>query len=39
MLFLYALHRRDPVFVLGQGLGIFVYARNLWLIRAEHRGL
>lgn len=33
MLFVYALVRRDPVFVLGQGLGIFIYARNLMLIR------
>jgi lipid-A-disaccharide synthase-like uncharacterized protein len=31
-LFIYALHREDPVFVLGQGLGIFIYLRNLWLI-------
>lgn len=33
----YALWRRDPVFVLGQSLGVLVYARNLWLIRAEAR--
>jgi lipid-A-disaccharide synthase-like uncharacterized protein len=32
MLFAYALARRDPVFVLGQGLGIGIYARNLILI-------
>ena len=37
ILFLYALYRRDPVFILGQGIGIFVYARNLWLIHAERR--
>ncbi|MGR3805081.1 lipid-A-disaccharide synthase N-terminal domain-containing protein [Marinibacterium profundimaris] len=38
ILFAYALHRRDPVFILGQSLGIFIYARNLWLVRAEkHR--
>ena len=29
----YAIHRRDPVFILGQGLGLFVYVRNLMLIR------
>lgn len=28
----YALYRRDPVFILGQSLGVFIYARNLWLI-------
>jgi lipid-A-disaccharide synthase-like uncharacterized protein len=29
----YALHKRDPVFILGQGMGLFIYLRNLWLIR------
>ncbi|MAC78101.1 MAG: lipid A biosynthesis protein [Rhodobacteraceae bacterium] len=37
ILFAYALHRRDPVFILGQSLGIFIYARNLWLVYAEKR--
>lgn len=37
MLFIYALYRRDPVFILGQGLGIFIYARNLWLIMNEKK--
>lgn len=37
MLLAYALYRRDPVFILGQSLGVFIYARNLWLIRAEGR--
>jgi lipid-A-disaccharide synthase-like uncharacterized protein len=32
LLFLYAVHRRDPVFILGQGMGLVVYSRNLWLI-------
>ena len=31
-LLLYALYRRDPVFILGQGAGLFVYARNLYFI-------
>jgi lipid-A-disaccharide synthase-like uncharacterized protein len=35
ILFAYALYRRDPVFILGQGLGIFIYARNLMLIAKE----
>ena len=30
LLFVYALYRRDPVFILGQGFGVFVYARNLY---------
>ncbi len=33
----YALWRGDPVFVLGQGLGLFVYLRNLILIRRHRR--
>tara|TARA_B100000929_G_scaffold220967_1_gene177486 strand:- start:493 stop:801 length:309 start_codon:yes stop_codon:yes gene_type:complete len=32
----YALYRRDPVFILGQGAGLFIYTRNLILIRHEH---
>jgi lipid-A-disaccharide synthase-like uncharacterized protein len=27
----YAVHRRDPVFAVGQGLGLLIYARNLVL--------
>lgn len=33
LLLAYAIHRRDPVFILGQGAGLFIYARNLALIR------
>ncbi len=28
----YAVHRLDPVFILGQAAGLFVYARNLYFI-------
>jgi lipid-A-disaccharide synthase-like uncharacterized protein len=31
-LLIYALWRRDPVFILGQGAGLFVYARNLYFV-------
>ncbi|MEW6324707.1 MAG: lipid-A-disaccharide synthase N-terminal domain-containing protein [Nitrospirota bacterium] len=34
-LLLYALHRRDPVFILGQSLGSVIYVRNLMLIAKE----
>ncbi len=37
ILFVYALYRRDPVFILGQGVGIFIYSRNLWLIHRNGR--
>ncbi|MGC3874620.1 lipid-A-disaccharide synthase N-terminal domain-containing protein [Halomonas sp. GXIMD04776] len=33
----YALYRRDPVFIAGQGAGLFIYVRNLMLIRRETR--
>jgi len=32
VLLLYAIHRNDPVFTLGQAFGTFVYVRNLMLI-------
>jgi lipid-A-disaccharide synthase-like uncharacterized protein len=37
VLLAYAIHRRDPVFITGQGLGLIVYIRNLLLIRAVRR--
>lgn len=37
LLFIYAIKRQDPVFIAGQGLGLFIYVRNLWLIANEHR--
>ena len=33
-LFAYALHKRDPVFAVGQGTGLLIYLRNLKLSRA-----
>jgi lipid-A-disaccharide synthase-like uncharacterized protein len=33
MLLAYAIYRRDPVFILGQSTGAFIYLRNLILIR------
>ena len=35
MLLTYAVQRRDPVFILGQGLGCFIYVRNLILIHKQ----
>ncbi len=37
LLLAYAIHRKDPVFILGQSVGIFIYTRNLYLIRREKR--
>lgn len=36
-LFSYAVYRGDPVFILGQSLGIVIYARNLYLIHVEKK--
>lgn len=33
----YAIYRQDPVFILGQATGVFIYARNLYLIHGERR--
>ncbi len=37
VLFIYAIQRADPVFIVGQGCGLFIYARNIYLIRRERR--
>jgi lipid-A-disaccharide synthase-like uncharacterized protein len=36
-LFTYATYKRDPVFMLGQGMGLVVYIRNLMLLRQAQR--
>jgi len=35
----YAIYRKDPVFILGQATGVFIYLRNLCFIRRERRSL
>ncbi|HZY14060.1 MAG TPA: lipid-A-disaccharide synthase N-terminal domain-containing protein [Beijerinckiaceae bacterium] len=35
LLFAYSLYRKDPVFIAGQGLGLFVYLRNLYFVLRE----
>src|SRR5512140_1344110 len=34
-LLVYAIHRKDPVFAVGQGAGLLVYVRNLMLERGS----
>jgi lipid-A-disaccharide synthase-like uncharacterized protein len=36
VLLAYSIYKMDPVFILGQGLGLIVYLRNLYLIFVEH---
>ncbi len=31
VLLIYAIYRRDPVFIIGQATGLLIYARNLML--------
>jgi lipid-A-disaccharide synthase-like uncharacterized protein len=38
VLLAYAIHRADPVFILGQAGGIVIYLRNLYLISRERQG-
>lgn len=33
----YAIHRRDPVFIVGQGAGLFIYGRNLYFIFRDRK--
>ncbi len=36
-LLLYAIHKMDPVFMLGQALGLGIYARNIYFIWRNKR--
>jgi lipid-A-disaccharide synthase-like uncharacterized protein len=39
MLLAYALYRKDPVFIIGQAFGVFVYLRNLqFVLRSGGQG-
>lgn len=37
MLFVYGVIKKEPIIILGQGLGLLIYFRNLWLIFKEKR--
>jgi lipid-A-disaccharide synthase-like uncharacterized protein len=37
ILLAYAIHRQDPVFILGQSMGVIVYVRNLILISQKKK--
>jgi lipid-A-disaccharide synthase-like uncharacterized protein len=36
-LLIYAIHRKDPVFIAGHAFGVFVYLRNLQLVLRDFR--
>ena len=31
------MHRKDPVFILGQSAGLLIYARNLYFINKQNK--
>jgi len=37
LLFIYAAARRDPVFMVGQASGVFIYIRNIYFILRERK--
>ncbi len=37
ILLTYAIHRQDPVFIVGQSTGFLIYTRNLMLLGREKR--
>ena len=37
VLLIYAVHLRDPVFVVGQSTGFFIYLRNLYFIFKQRK--
>lgn len=37
ILLTYAIHRQDPVFIMGQSIGLFVYIRNIMLVHRERK--
>ena len=39
LLLVYSIYRKDPVFILGQATGIFIYTRNLYLIKREKEAM
>jgi lipid-A-disaccharide synthase-like uncharacterized protein len=39
LLLVYALYRRDPVFIAGQAFGVFVYLRNLQFVLRDKGNL
>jgi lipid-A-disaccharide synthase-like uncharacterized protein len=37
LLLVYAIYRKDPVFIAGQAAGLFIYFRNVWFILREKK--
>ena len=39
LLLVYALYRKDAVFIAGQAFGVFVYVRNLYFVMRDRKGV
>jgi lipid-A-disaccharide synthase-like uncharacterized protein len=39
LLLIYAVYRKDPVFIVGQSTGTFIYLRNIWLRKRRNDAL
>ncbi|MDQ0436223.1 lipid-A-disaccharide synthase-like uncharacterized protein [Kaistia dalseonensis] len=37
LLLVYAIYRKDPVFIAGQAAGLVIYFRNVWFILLERK--
>jgi lipid A biosynthesis domain-containing protein len=37
LLLIYAIYRKDPVFILGQAPNLLIYFRNIWLIKHQKK--
>lgn len=37
LLLIYAIHKKDPVFILGQAPNLVIYARNIYLIKKNRK--
>lgn len=37
VLLIYSIHKQDPVFILGQGMGLLIYFRNLYFILSHSK--
>ena len=38
LLLIYAIYRKDPVFIIGQAPNLLIYFRNIWLIKTSKKG-
>lgn len=37
LLFSYSVYRGDPIFIIGQSMGLFIYFRNLYMIARDRK--